>query len=581
MLFAVFLTSGLFLGWSLGANDAANIFGTAVGSKMLRFRKAAFIASIFVILGAVFQGRGTSETLSSLSSVDALGGAFTVALCAALTVFGMTRNGLPVSTTQAIVGAIIGWSLFTGNKTDLNVLAKIVGSWVSSPVLGAIFGALLFLLLRQVLRRLKLHAIKLDSYIRIGLITAGAFGAFSLGANNIANVMGVFIPSAPDLTLDFGLFTLDGTQLLFLLGGLAIAVGIFTYSHRVMNTVGNGILALTSEAAIVIVLSQALVLFLFSSSSFANLLHSIGLPSLPLVPVSSTQVVIGSLLGIGLVKGVRELNFRMLGGVALGWVLTPLISGLITYFALFFVQNVFKLQVSGLAREAAAPSQLKFPGEAITNIDLVQPAIIAVFVIIIILLAYLLIGQWKQRKKAEDSLHAQHEEIYRFRKTLNELEINTVQKENELLNTKLEIKRKEFIGAAQNIAQQKEFLENLADRIEKIPADKESSEAITASLRDLLSSVRQKMSFTDELTQFYVQIEKVHKDFRMKLETAYPDLTPQEHKLAMLLRLNFSTKEIASLMNIAPKSVEISRYRLRKKLKLKQGESLTNYINNL
>jgi len=48
------------------------------------------------------------------------------------------------------------------------------------------------------------------------------------------------IPSAPELVLDFGIFSLDGTQLLFLLGGLAIATGIFTYSHKVMNTVGNG-----------------------------------------------------------------------------------------------------------------------------------------------------------------------------------------------------------------------------------------------------------------------------------------------------------------------------------------------------
>ena len=256
MLFAVFITSGLFLGWSLGANDAANIFGTAVGSKMIRFRQAALIASIFVILGAVFQGRGTSETLSTLSAVDALAGAFTVSLCAGATVYGMTRKGIPVSTTQAIVGAIIGWSAFTKSSTDLNVLSKIVGSWVTSPMLGMAFAALLFILLRHLLRRLKLHVIKLDSYIRIGLIIAGAFGAYSLGANNIANVMGVFIPSAPNVVIDFGIFILDGAQILFLLGGLAIALGIFTYSHKVMNTVGNGILSLTPEAAIVIVLSQ-------------------------------------------------------------------------------------------------------------------------------------------------------------------------------------------------------------------------------------------------------------------------------------------------------------------------------------
>jgi PiT family inorganic phosphate transporter len=51
-----FLTSGLFLGWSLGANDASHIFGSAVGSKMVTFRKAAIIASVFFILGAVIQG---------------------------------------------------------------------------------------------------------------------------------------------------------------------------------------------------------------------------------------------------------------------------------------------------------------------------------------------------------------------------------------------------------------------------------------------------------------------------------------------------------------------------------------------
>jgi inorganic phosphate transporter, PiT family len=162
MLFLVFISSGLFLGWSLGANDASNIFGSAVGSKMLSFRRAAFIASLFVILGAVFQGQGGSETLNKLGAVDALGGAFTVSLCAALTVFAMTKRSLPVSTSQAVVGAIIGWSAFTGNQTDYAVLGKIVASWISGPVLGMIFAAGLFLLMRWFLNRAKIHVIKLD-----------------------------------------------------------------------------------------------------------------------------------------------------------------------------------------------------------------------------------------------------------------------------------------------------------------------------------------------------------------------------------------------------------------------------------
>ena len=109
-MFLFFLSSGLFLGWSLGANDAANIFGSAVGSEMVKFSVAVIVASIFVILGAVLQGAGASHTLGKLGSVNAIGGAFTVALCAGVTVFWMTRLKLPVSTSQAIIGAIIGWN---------------------------------------------------------------------------------------------------------------------------------------------------------------------------------------------------------------------------------------------------------------------------------------------------------------------------------------------------------------------------------------------------------------------------------------------------------------------------------------
>ena len=112
MVFALFLSSGLFLGWSLGANDASNVFGTAVGSRMIRFRTAAICCAIFIVLGAVFSGSGASETLGKLGAVNAIAGAFTVALAAGASVYMMTKARYPVSTSQAIVGAIIGWIVF-------------------------------------------------------------------------------------------------------------------------------------------------------------------------------------------------------------------------------------------------------------------------------------------------------------------------------------------------------------------------------------------------------------------------------------------------------------------------------------
>jgi PiT family inorganic phosphate transporter len=340
-----FLTSGLFLGWSLGANDASNVFGSAVGSRMVSFRKAAVIASVFVILGAVIQGAGASQTLGKLGAVNAIGGSFTVALSAAITVYLMTKFAIPVSTTQAIVGAIIGWNLFTGNQTDSKTLSQIVITWVAGPVIGAVFAIFLYILLKQFKKNARIHLIRFESYIRTGLIIVGAFGAYSLGANNIANVMGVFIPAFNLQELNLGLFTLSSAQQLFLLGGLAIAAGIITYSKKVMEVVGSNIVELSSEAALVVVLAESLVLFIFSSSGLSSIFVKIGLPPIPMVPVSSSQVIIGSVIGIGLYKGARNINFRILREIAVGWLATPLFSGVLAFFSLFFIKNIFGIDV--------------------------------------------------------------------------------------------------------------------------------------------------------------------------------------------------------------------------------------------
>ena len=87
----LFLFGGLFLGWSLGANDAANVFGTAVGTRMVNFRTAAIICSIFVILGAVVSGSGTTETIGKLGAINALPGAFACCVAAGFAVYLMTK----------------------------------------------------------------------------------------------------------------------------------------------------------------------------------------------------------------------------------------------------------------------------------------------------------------------------------------------------------------------------------------------------------------------------------------------------------------------------------------------------------
>ncbi len=342
----IFLLSGLFLGWSFGAKDTANIFGVAVETKMISFKKAALIAAIFVTLGAVLDGSGPSGTLSKLGAVNEIGGAFTVALAAAATITLMVRIGIPVATSQTLAGAIIGWNYFAGKLTDFASLATIAASWLIAPVLGAIFAALLFFVFRAYLNKVKMHLLEQDVWTRLGLLVIGAFGAYSLGANNIANIVGVFVPVNPFRDLQIpGLGYLSGVTQLFLIGSLSIVVGIYTYSQKVMKTVGKELFSLSPITGLIAVLAESLVLFLFSSIALHNLLIKLGLPPIPLVPVSASQIIVGSVLGIGLAKGGKNIRYNLLGRISMGWVAAPIIAFFFSFVALFIVQNVFEQSV--------------------------------------------------------------------------------------------------------------------------------------------------------------------------------------------------------------------------------------------
>lgn len=339
---AIFLSAGLFMGWSLGGNDAANIFGTAVGTKMVKFGTAAAICSIFVTLGAVISGTGASHTLGQLGAINAIGGSFAVSASAAFTVMLMTGKGLPVSTSQAVVGAIIGWNLFGHRTTELAVVSKIVSTWVFTPILAAVFAIIFYWITRFALENTSIHVVKMDKYTRYALLISGAFGAYSLGANNIANVMGVFIHVSPFETLKLNdSISVTDVQQLFFLGGLAISIGVYTYSKKVMMTVGKSIFKLSPISAFIVVLATSTVLFLFSSQSLSDWLTVRNLPAFPLVPVSQSQAVVGAIMGIGLAKGGRNINLKELGRIGTGWIMTPLISMSISFLSLNVMQNVF------------------------------------------------------------------------------------------------------------------------------------------------------------------------------------------------------------------------------------------------
>ena len=357
-MFLVFLSSGLFLGWSLGANDASNVFGTAVASRMITFKTAALCCSIFIILGAVISGAGAAETLGKLGAVNAVAGAFIVAFAAGVSVYLMTQARCPVSTSQAIVGAIIGWNLFSGSPTDMTALYRIVASWVACPLIAAATAIGLYKLTVAGIGVFRPHILALDALTRLGLVLVGAFGAYSLGANNIANVMGVFLSASP--LQDMPLFNgqhFSATRQLFLIGGVAIATGVLSYSRRVMDTVGEGITALSPVAAFVVVLSHSIVLFLFASQGLESFLLKHGLPTIPLVPVSSSQAIVGAVVGIGLLRGRHNIRWKLVGGISIGWLATPVIAAGISFVMLFVAQNVFEQTVCHPTGEPAGYHQ--------------------------------------------------------------------------------------------------------------------------------------------------------------------------------------------------------------------------------
>ncbi|MBC8419931.1 MAG: anion permease [Desulfobacteraceae bacterium] len=302
------LLGGIFLGWSLGANDASNVFGSAVAAKMIRFWTAAVLASVFVLLGALLEGEAGIETLKDLTPLN-LEQAVILSVAAAATVTIMTVFSLPVSTSQAVVGAILGIGLL---NQDINTpgLGKVVACWFGTPLGGMIISVILYRLMAFFYNRLNINMFQSDSLLRISLIVAGSYGAYALGANNVANVTAVFV-AAGKLTVFSAV----------LLGGLSIGLGILTFSRRVMETVGRRLVRLDPFSALIVVLAEAITVH------FYTLLG---------VPVSTSQAVVGAVLGVGIVKGISTVRKRTLINILFGWFLTPMVAIIIAvciYFA--------------------------------------------------------------------------------------------------------------------------------------------------------------------------------------------------------------------------------------------------------
>jgi PiT family inorganic phosphate transporter len=321
----VLVIAAFYVGWNIGANDAANCIGTTVGAQVISYRSAAIMMSVFVILGGTLQGHHVMKTVgkgiviaepamyeahNNQPAPDEFSELFPdnrlpdLAILVALLSAGFfvtlaTVFRTPVSTSQAIVGGVAGVGVgivgFQAAYFKLGVLLKIMGAWVISPVLSMMLAFIVYFFLTIVLRRAR--AVIWSNLLKMSVIVSAAYVSFSLGANDVGNAIGPLLSKYPDK----GLY-------LAVLGGVAMAAGALTFGRRVTDTVGKSITPLDYSGALAAQLSAGFGVHLFSMLG---------------IPVSTSQAVVGAVIGVGLTKGTQAVSTKKIRTIFIGWVAAP------------------------------------------------------------------------------------------------------------------------------------------------------------------------------------------------------------------------------------------------------------------
>jgi PiT family inorganic phosphate transporter len=329
----VMIAAGFYVGWNIGANDAANCIGTMVGAQIISYRKAVLIMSVFVILGGALQGQRVMETIGKGMVISdqaawqeyhgtAADAGFRQyfpdnrlpdkAILAALISAGLfvslaTFARVPVSTSQAIVGGVVGTGLaivgLQPGYIQWPMLLQIFSAWVVSPLLTLLLAFVLYSLISRWLK--KANVILWSRILAVLVVISAAYVSFSLGANDVGNAIGPLLNRFPD----------HGAELA-LLGGVSIAMGALTFGARVTDTVGKSITALDYGGALSAQFAAAIGVHVFTLLG---------------IPVSTSQAVVGAVIGVGLTKGMRAVSMSRIRRIFLGWVLTPACAALFAY----------------------------------------------------------------------------------------------------------------------------------------------------------------------------------------------------------------------------------------------------------
>ena len=176
--------------------------------------------------------------------------------------------------------------------------------------------------------------------------------------------------------------------------------------------------------------------------------------------------------------------------------------------------------------------------------------------------------QQKQELKKEQQKLSQIEE---------EKQETLIRLKREKVDTELQHVSNLLAASTMNLVVKNEFIDSIKQELHNLRENGKWSEA-KQTLEKIEKEIDTNLRLQEDWEQFEYHFDKVHGDFLSRLQHTYPDLSPNEQKLCTLLRLNLNTKEIANMLSISQRGVEVARYRLRKKLNLEKGQNLSKFI---
>jgi Phosphate/sulphate permeases len=341
ILIGALVVAGFYMAWNIGANDLANAMGTSVGSKALTMKQVIVLAAIFEFAGAFLFGEKVTgkiakgivplDLIAEISPLIVTVGMLAAILAAAFWITCATFYNLPVSTTHSLVGAVTGFGIVcilygyieVGDMEWISLLG-IAASWLISPLIGGIVSFTVFFIIRKLLLVKSENVAGIEKKFIWAQVATACFVAFAHGSNDVSNAIGPLYAVFHMLEYDT-VGPLSLTTALLILGGGGIVIGLATWGHKVIETVGTKITELTPTRGFSAEFSTASVVL---ANSFIGL------------PVSTTHTLIGSIIGVGLAGGLSGVNFSVIKNIVRSWVITlPMaaITSIIIFFPLSWI----------------------------------------------------------------------------------------------------------------------------------------------------------------------------------------------------------------------------------------------------